>query len=79
MGNATWIIVENADDALTIRDECKPWNMSITNDAENVVKALFSQGLITNEKRLYYYDSAGDLDELVHKDGKFVTFAPGPR
>jgi len=47
--------------------------MSVTNDAENVVKYL-------NEKypnfRIIYQDSDGlDWDELVHENGKFIKFS----
>jgi hypothetical protein len=29
--------------------------------------------------RIFYFDSSGDLDELLVKDGRFAGFAPGPR
>lgn len=51
---------------------------SVTNDAERVVRELWEQGRLFNERRLFYYDSEGSLDELVHDEGTFVRFAPGP-
>jgi hypothetical protein len=52
---------------------------SVTNDAENVVADLIKQGHLPAGRRLLYYDSDGQLDELLIKDGQFVGFAPGPR
>jgi hypothetical protein len=66
--------VEETDAALLIRD-LGPWDKhpSVTNDAENVVAALlpFLYG-----RRLFYFDSEGDLGELVIRDGKFAAFKP---
>ena len=44
---------------------------TITNDAENVVAALD-----LNNRRLYYKDSMGRIDEIIHKDGVFAGFKP---
>lgn len=67
-----------ANDPLVIRDvgrEC----MSITNDAEAVVEDLVSRGLLPAGRRLFYYDSDGQLDELLVEDGRFAGFKAGPR
>lgn len=67
-----------ADDPLVIRDvgvEC----MSVTNDAEAVVEDLAAKGLLPPGRRLFYYDSDGQLDELLVKDGRFAGFRAGPR
>lgn len=65
---------------LVIRD-IGPWDryMTITNDAEHVVEELVSKGVLPAGRRLLYYDSEGELDELLVKDGKFAGFAPGPK
>lgn len=62
-------------DRIVIRD-VGPWSKhkTITNDAEGVIKRLDP----APGQRVFYYDSEGNLDELVHEDGKFVRFAPGP-
>lgn len=69
--------------ALTIRDLCGA--RSVTNDAEAVVRVLHRAGLLTCEaplkpgpRGLYYYDTSGRLDEILH-DGKgtFLGFKPG--
>lgn len=64
---------------LVIKD-VGPWDQhpTVTNDAENVVRALASQGHLPEGRRLFYYDSDGRLDELLVKDGQFVGFAAGP-
>ena len=49
--------------------------LTITNDAENVVADLAP---MLKGRRLFYYDSEGQLDELLVKDGRFAGFAPGP-
>jgi hypothetical protein len=54
-------------------------NMSVTNDAEAVIESLVREGLLPAGRRLFYYDSDGGLDEITHKNGAFVDFAPGPK
>lgn len=78
-GRCSIDIVARADHAITIRDR-GPWTqyMTITNDAEGVVAELWKLGLLKSHQRLFYYDSGGDLDELLHQDGTFTGFAPGP-
>lgn len=69
--------VESFDpERLVIRD-LGPWSIfpSVTNDAEGVLKRLSP----APGQRVFYYDSEGQLDELVHENGRFVRFAPGPR
>ena len=76
MTRADYKIVRANADELVIRDVgvgC----MSVTNDAEAVVMELVRSGL--DGRRLLYYDTEGELDELVVKDGKFAGFARGPR
>ncbi len=57
--------------------------MSITNGVEEVVKELCKatilngkkfENILTNEKRLFYYDTTGKLDEILFKDGEFIDF-----
>jgi len=64
---------------LVIRD-IGPWDehRSVTNDAENVVQRLVYGGFLPPGRRLFYYDSIGDLDEILVEDGRFAGFKPGP-
>ena len=77
MNRSNYTIVSDKPDQMIIRD-VGPWtnHATVTNDAENVVKDLAPQ---LGSRRLLYIDSEGDMDELVHKDGRFVGFRPGPR
>lgn len=78
-GRSNIEVVARCDTSITIRD-VGPWSqyMTITNNAEAVVSDLWRLGLLKTGVRLFYYDSAGELDELLHDDGVFVGFAPGP-
>jgi hypothetical protein len=75
---ANYAIVENIPGKPLVIRDLGPWDqyMTITNAAEFVVEELFEAGLLDN-RRLFYYDSEGDLDELVIKDGRFYEFAAG--
>lgn len=77
-GKANIEVVFN-DTRLVIRD-VGPWSthMTVTNDAEGVVSALWDAGLLKRHQRLFYYDSGGELDELLHNEGSFTGFKPGP-
>lgn len=78
MSRSNYRIEESSDTALVIRD-LGPWNRykTVTNDADNVVAELHASGKLGN-RRLFYYDSDGRRDELVHDgNGVFLTFAPG--
>lgn len=52
--------------------------LTITNGVETVVKEL-ANGPLKNSHRLFYRDTEGRVDEIIHKDGCFVRFAPGYR
>ena len=67
--------VEQFGDALIIKD-VGPWETykTVTNDAANVVARLLLSGTLKPGQRLLCYDSGGNLDELLIKDGKFVDF-----
>jgi hypothetical protein len=74
---ARYSVVSKNDWSLTIRDEGPhDKHPTITNDAENVVQALVP---LLEGRRLFYYDSHGELDELLIKDGTFAGFKPGLR
>jgi hypothetical protein len=51
--------------------------VTVTNDADAVVSRLFSFGLLSCSQRVFYKDSCGCMDELLHVDGRFKGFAPG--
>lgn len=79
---ARYEIVSAESDAtrLVIRD-IGPWDRhpSVTNDAAGVVREFVSMGSLPPDRRLFYYDTDGRLDEIRITDGQFVGFAPGPK
>lgn len=76
---ARYAVVKDSPDMLVIRD-LGPWDrhLTVTNDVESVVADLYASGRLVAGRRLLCYDSESDLDEIVHADGRFVRFAPGP-
>lgn len=72
---ANFAVVEDAPAHIIIQD-IGPWEVfpTVTNDAEAVVAELAPT---LKGRRLLYYDSDGELDELMVKDGKFAGFFPG--
>lgn len=78
MRGARFEVLETTENSLVIQD-IGPWGVypSVTNDAENVVAKLHSDGSL-GCRLLYYYDSEGQMDRILHQNGKFIGFAPGP-
>lgn len=60
-------------DAILVTDLCATECRSVTNDAEKVVADVVQRH---GDKRIFYCDSTGGWDELVHTNGVFDTFAP---
>lgn len=69
---ANYLTVKETDRFILIRD-VGPWSkfQTITNAAEDVVEELREK---LNGRRLLYYDSLGDLDEILIEDGRFIGF-----
>jgi hypothetical protein len=76
MAKATYRVELQNEEEILIKDVGKDC-MTVTNDAEAVVRDLYRNGML-GERRLLYIDSEGSVDELKH-DGKgvFQGFAPG--
>lgn len=54
-----------------------PWDefATITNDAERIVEELHRNGRLPSGRRLFYYDSENELDEIcIDEYGKFAGF-----
>lgn len=63
--------------AVTIRDlNVGP---SVTNDAEHVVAELRKADLLPVGRRLYYFDSEDNLDEITWNERGQIGFKPGRR
>ena len=51
---------------------------SVTNNAEKVLRYLIEHHQL-GSRRLIYRDSEGQIDEILHDNGRFLDFAPGHR
>lgn len=70
---------ETTVDQLVIRD-VGMWDRcpTVTNDVDAVIAELHQRGQLPANRRLFYYDSARQYDEIRHDgNGHFVGFAPG--
>ncbi len=78
--HANYLIVkEDEKRGLLLIKDMGPWDkhLSVTNDAEWVVQCLSVLGVLPKGRRLFYFDSEGEVAELLHAEGKFVRFGPG--
>ncbi len=74
--HAHYLIVTENSQYMLLRD-VGPWNeyKTVTNAAENVISELAHR---LGSRKLYYIDSDGTTDELVHDNkGKFIKFKSG--
>lgn len=74
MSGASYAVEKVTAAHVIIRDENRRGYQSVTNAAEDVVRELAA---LYPGRRIFYYDTMGRLDELVHEGGTFVGFAPG--
>jgi len=75
MNHAKYEIIDNTEHLITIIDvglTC----ISVTNDAEWIVSDLSKKGYLTEGKKLRYFDSSGENDEILVRNGIFAGFAP---
>jgi len=77
MANENFTIEQEAPDNIFIRD-IGPWDQhrTVTNDAEWVVETLAKDHAL-GDRRLFYLDSEGQIDELLHSAGRFTGFKAG--
>lgn len=70
-------VVAADSDSITIRD-LGPWDkfMTVTNAPEDAITRLIDSGVLHDGQRLLYYDSSGDLDEIVWDNATFRGFRP---
>ena len=77
MNRANFTIEKETPEYIFILD-IGPWDQhpTVTNNAEGVVETLAKENAL-GDRRLFYQDSEGQIDELLHAAGKFNGFAPG--
>ena len=75
---ANYVIVSRSAAHLTIQD-IGPWEVfqTVTNAAEETVFSLVASGDLAPSMRLFYFDSDGELGELLVEDGRFAGFGTG--
>ena len=71
---ANFVVTKYDKDEMTIVD-VGPWDthLTVTNDAEDVVKKLYKFYNL-DEKKLLYQDRQGEVSELLHDHAKFTGF-----
>jgi hypothetical protein len=67
--------MEETADYIYIRDVGGNYR-SVTNDAEKVIEKLTTENNLGN-RRVFYMDTEGQIDELVHKGNRFTGFKHG--
>ena len=73
---AQFTIEKETPEYVYIIDTGHNHTMTVTNDAEGVVEMLFNEhGL--GDRRLFYKDSEGQVDELKHSGARFTGYSPG--
>lgn len=72
---AKYSVAQVTDSLVLIIDDDDINSPSVTNTAEAVIADLAGKYDLTNRK-VYYRDSMGIFDELMHLDGQFLEFAP---
>lgn len=73
---ADFDLVINTPDFVLIRDNANyTQTMTVTNDAENVVKFLKDKSILYRDNRLFSICTDDTVDELLHDgNGKFLGF-----
>jgi hypothetical protein len=60
-----------------VRDIGHNSGRTVTNDAEYVIRQLYLEFGITDETRIFYEDSEGEIDEILHSGETFKGFKAG--
>lgn len=68
---ASYIVIRIDSESVTLKDLDR--GKSVTNDAERVVEEVLA---LYGPKRIFYYDTLGNHDELCHDRARFTHFAP---
>jgi hypothetical protein len=77
MAHAAFTIEKEMPDYIFILDT-GPWDQhrTITNDPEWVIETLANDHAL-GDRRLFYKDSEGQIDELLHAAGRFTGYKAG--
>jgi hypothetical protein len=73
---AEFTIEKETPEYIFIIDTGHTRTKTVTNDAENVIACLAKENALGN-RRVFYKDSSGDIDELLHNAGEFTGYKHG--
>ena len=62
-------VIDETDNEIYLVDNDIEGYRSVTNDANNICN-------VYPDKRIFYCDSMGNWDEMIHDEGAFKTFSP---
>ena len=76
--NAKWRVLNHVPGKyIFIEDIGHSMGRSVTSNVEYVIEQLYIEQNITHGTRVFYKDSDGSIDEIIHAAGRFKTFKPG--
>jgi hypothetical protein len=74
--HADFSVMDETGDYIYIKDAGGD-SKSITNDAEWVLQKLAAAYGGLKNRRIFYMDTMGRIDEITHNDGHFTGYKPG--
>lgn len=75
MATAEFSIEAETPEYVFITDTGHAHTRTVTNDAEAVIETLAKDHAL-GDRRVFYRDSSGEIDELTHNGARFLDFAP---
>ena len=75
--HAQFELVDQEREYIIIRNTGHNSGRSVTNDAEYVIEQMYLIYNIFDEARIFYYDSEGELSEILHSGKRFRGFKAG--
>lgn len=75
--HAEFQVLEQERGYILIRDTGHRASRSVTNDAEYVMEQLYLNYGISDKTRIFYEDSEGRIDEMLHSGKVFRNFKAG--
>jgi len=76
--NAKWCILKYVPGKyIFIEDIGHSMGRSVTSNVEYVIERLYIEQNITHGTRVFYKDSDGSIDEIIHTAGRFKGFKAG--
>jgi hypothetical protein len=74
--HANFNVIQETPEYIYIKDTGYTTSMSVTNDVEWVIARLDNEYGI-EDRWVFYMDSQGNIDEIVHNYGRFTSFKFG--